>query len=81
MRTTTATTCRHPLVRLSSIGIRGKRPYWLLRSKASWIQSTLADPEVMFHFQKGLYRRKYFDYDARGQIISACRCILGSEGN
>jgi hypothetical protein len=35
----------------------------------------------MFQFQKVLYRRKYFEYDARGQIILTCRCILESEGN
>jgi hypothetical protein len=40
-----------------------------------------ADSEVMFQFQKILYRRRYFDYDARGQIILTCRCILESEGN
>ena len=40
-----------------------------------------ADSAVIFQFQKSLYRRKYFDYDARGQIILTCRCILESEGN
>jgi hypothetical protein len=36
---------------------------------------------VIFQFQKILYRTKYFDYDARGQITLTCRCILESEGN
>jgi hypothetical protein len=39
------------------------------------------DDHGLFTFQKILYRRKYFDYDARGQIILTCRCILESEGN
>ncbi|KRR11297.1 hypothetical protein CQ12_05575 [Bradyrhizobium jicamae] len=38
------------------------------------------DDHGLFTFQKILYRR-YFDYDARGQIILTCRCILESEGN
>lgn len=45
------------------------------------IDAPPADPEVMSQFQKILYRTKYFDYDARGQIILTCRCILESEGN
>jgi hypothetical protein len=45
------------------------------------IEAPPADAEVMSTFQKILYRRKYFDYDARGQIILTCRCILESEGN
>jgi hypothetical protein len=39
------------------------------------------DDHGLFTFQKILYRRKYFDYDARGQIILTCRCILESEAN
>jgi hypothetical protein len=39
------------------------------------------DDHGLFTFQEILYRRKYFDYDARGQIILTCRCILESEGN
>jgi hypothetical protein len=39
------------------------------------------DDHGLFTFQKILYRRKWFDYDARGQIILTCRCILESEGN
>jgi hypothetical protein len=45
------------------------------------IEAPPADPEVMFQFQKILYRTKYFEYDARGQIILTCRCILESKGN
>jgi hypothetical protein len=45
------------------------------------IDAPPADAEVMAKFQRSLYRRKYFDYDARGQIIMTCRCILESEGN
>ena len=39
------------------------------------------DDHGLFTFQKILYRRKWFDYDAHGQIILTCRCILESEGN
>jgi hypothetical protein len=39
------------------------------------------DDHGLFTFQKILYRTKYFDYDARGQIILTCRCIFESEGN
>ena len=45
------------------------------------IDAPPADAEVLRTFQKILYRRRYFDYDARGQIILTCRCILESEGN
>jgi hypothetical protein len=52
-----------------------------VRSILDAIDGPPTDAEVMFQFQKILYRRKYFDYDARGQIILTCRCILESEGN
>jgi hypothetical protein len=39
------------------------------------------DDHGLFTFQKILYRRKYFEYDARGQIILTCRCILELEAN
>ena len=52
-----------------------------VRSILDSIDTPPADPAVMFQFQKVLYRTKYFDYDARGQIILTCRCILESEGN
>jgi hypothetical protein len=45
------------------------------------IDAPPADSAVMLQFQKTLHRRKYFDYDAHGQIILTCRCILESEGN
>ena len=31
------------------------------------------DDHGLFTFQKILYRRKFFEYDARGQIILTCR--------
>ena len=45
------------------------------------IEAPSIDEHGLFTFQKILYRRKYFDYDARGQIILTCRCILESAGN
>ncbi|MCK1618916.1 hypothetical protein IVA96_20205 [Bradyrhizobium sp. 159] len=45
------------------------------------LEAAPADAEVLAAFQRTLYRRKYFDHDARGQIILACRCIFESEGN
>ena len=52
-----------------------------VRSILDAIDAPPAISEVMLQFQKTLYRRKYFDYDARGRIILTCRCILESEGN
>jgi hypothetical protein len=39
------------------------------------------DNQVMYEFQKTLYRGRMFNVDGRGQIILACKCILGSQGN
>ena len=70
------------------IELVAERNRWEIPELAAEVRSILdaidappADSEVMFQFQKILYRRKYFDYDARGQIILTCRCILKSEGN
>ena len=52
-----------------------------VRSILDAIDAPPTDAEVLRTFQKILYRRRYFDYDARGQIILTCRCILESEGN
>jgi hypothetical protein len=52
-----------------------------VRSILDAIDAPPIDDHGLFTFQKILYRRKFFDYDARGQIILTCRCILESEGN
>ena len=64
------------------------RHSWQTEALASEVRGILdaidappADSEVVLQFQKTLYRRKYCDYDARGQIILTCRCILESKGN
>lgn len=52
-----------------------------VRSILDAIDAPLADDQVMFQFQKTLYRGRMFAVDGRGKIVLACRCILESKDN
>jgi hypothetical protein len=61
----------------------GKLRNWPQKSTASLTRSTRrrSTTTVCSHFKKFFIGANFFEYDARGQIILTCRCILESEGN
>ena len=73
---------------MDATGVWCDRYPWETPALAAEVRDTLeaieappVDADVMFQFQKTLYRGRMFNVDGRGRIVLACRCILESEGN